>query len=172
MIPDLFGKRVRLVPMRLDEADQVVQWANADPARWFGRAATRAEVLERWPPVLFDDAYPQKGRLFRLEVEGKVMGGLLHGSIWGAPRQTNLELLLLPTGTAEVATDAIECLARWLFDDMRVRKVWAELPPGDERSGKAFQDAGFRQEKTTADGHVVLARMLSAGPERTMRKPK
>jgi hypothetical protein len=147
MAHDLVGKAVTLVPMRLDD----VRWL----AAWLGSGRTK--VLARWPPVFFDDAYPRKGRAFRVDVAGEPRGAVVHGAFWGQPASVNVELIPGALGEAEAA-DAIDALCRFLFESLHARTVWSELAPGDAAALAAFEAAGFRRERSTSEGRLAMQR--------------
>lgn len=159
-MPDLVGKRALVVPMRLEGADLLAAWMSAPDAqaRWFGRPASRAMVLARWPPVMFDDAYPRKGRAFLIESAGAARGAVLYHAMWGKPAHALLELVPGPGLDAALAADALDALVRYLFDGLRAAKAWAELPPGDALGAQAFEAAGFAPRGRTADGLAVVHR--------------
>jgi hypothetical protein len=154
VIPELSGKRVTLVPMRIGEAELMVRWAREQGMG----GASREEVLQRWPPVMFDDAYPMKGRVFRIDERGAPVGAVVQGEVWGEPRNCRIELVLGTDAAAEPGSDAIDTLSRFLFEVLRVPVLWAELPPGDARGLAAFAGAGFELRAPTAEGKVVLRR--------------
>lgn len=161
-VPDLVGKKVVLVPMRLEEADLLVKWVNEPDqrGRWFGREASRAEVLERWPPVMFDDAYPQKGRAFRVDERRVPLGAVLYHALWGRPRNARLELVLAGGVGPEPGSDAVDALARYLFDALRAHDLWTEVPGDDSRDIAAFEGAGFQRAGATAEeGKAILRRV-------------
>lgn len=161
MFPELSGREVTLVPMRLDEAGLLVRWVNENPEHWFGQMVGRVEVLRRWPPEVFDDAYPMKGRAFRIEVARQPVGAVVHGAVFGQPRNARLDLVLAGGAEARSGGDAVEALARYLFDALRVRVLWAELVPADARGLEAFTAAGFEPRAPTPEGRVVLRRERS-----------
>ncbi|HEV8361074.1 MAG TPA: hypothetical protein VGR28_11525 [Candidatus Thermoplasmatota archaeon] len=166
-IPDLVGKDVLLVPMRQDDIHVLVAWLNAPGPRALagGRDVARAEVMRRWPSEFFDDAYPQKGRAFRIERRGEVLGAAIYHPIFGAPRASRLELVPAPGITAEQASDALDALARYVFGEHHVREAWAELPEADELGLAAFRAAGFAARGKTADGARAVLRR--AAPPRS-----
>lgn len=171
-VPDLVGRRVLLQPMRLQDADLVVRWVNEPAQRrfWFGREASRSEVLARWPPVFFDDAYPQKGRIFRIDAGGAPVGAALYNPVWGLPRSARLELVLDAFVEADVGADALDALARYLPEALHVEDLWAEVHPDDARALAAFGRAGFEAHGRTADQGLAILRRSRAGAAST--KPK
>jgi RimJ/RimL family protein N-acetyltransferase len=171
-ISELAGKRVTLVPMRLEEADLVAKWVSEPSvqARWFGKAASRHEVLERWPPVFFDDAFPQKGRMFRIDEGGAPVGGVAHGVVFGAPRNVMVELLLTPSASAETGADAVRALGPYLFESLLVHKAWAEVPPDQVREVASFEQAGYARAGFTAEGgRAILQRERPEAGRRASR---
>jgi hypothetical protein len=141
MIPDFVGRHCTLAPMRLDEAPTLAAWIEPRPP---AEAATaRAAVLKRWPSVYFDDAYPQKGRAFRIVAQGKAFGAAIHGAVEGAPRGCRIDLLLAPGTPREVATEAVKLLLRYVFETLHLQRVWADIPSGAAELQAAFEGAGF-----------------------------
>lgn len=132
--PDLVGERVVLVPMWLEQADLL--------ARWLG--VPRPAVLARWPPVFFDDAFPQKGRAYAVEAHGAAVGAVLHHEVRGAPRAVRVELVRHAGLDAAMAADALRTLAGYVARALGVRALWAELAPTDAAGLEAFVAAGFR----------------------------
>lgn len=161
MIPELAGRRAVLVPMRGEDLELLARWVSepANQAVWFGREATRAEVARRWDKEYFDDAYPQRGRAFRIDLEHKPIGAVIHGPVFGDPRNCLVELVLASAADAEVGADAVRALIQYLFDQLLVRKVWAEVAPQDTRALEAFAAAEYTSAGRTAEGgKVVLQR--------------
>lgn len=161
MIPELAGKRCVLIPMRVEDQELLTRLVNdpANRAAWFGREVTRNDITQRWNREYFDDAYPQKGRAFRIEVDKKPVGAAIHGVVFGEPRNVLLELLLAGDQPAEVGADAVRALTEYVFGQLLVRKAWAEVSPQDPRSLEAFAAADYQPTGRTADqGKVVLQR--------------
>lgn len=176
MIPELAGRRTVLIPMRGEDQDLLVKWLSApeNHEAWFGREVTRADVAKRWNREFFDDAYPQKGRAFRIDVDHKPVGAAVHGPVFGEPRNALVELLLAPGVGGDVGADAVRALTQYLFDGLLVRKAWAEVAPRDPRGLEAFAAAEYEPAGRTAEqGWVVLQRMRPAarGSEAS-KKPK
>jgi RimJ/RimL family protein N-acetyltransferase len=158
-VPDLVGKQVVLVPMRADDLDLLHRWLGepTNAPYWYGPAPDRARLAERWPRPTFDDAYPQRGRAFRIEAGGKPLGAAIHGPVFGQPRNVLLELVLAPGEGPDIGEDAIRSLAQYVFTALLVRKAWAEVHPEDSRTLAAYRAAGFQEQgHRTAQGQVVL----------------
>lgn len=171
-IPELVGRHTVLVPMRLEEAQLIAAWVS-DPSQaawWFGRKVGRAEVLQRWPPVFFDDAYPLKGRAFRVDEGHTPVGAAIHGAVEGKPRSVPVELVLAPRVSALVGSDALDALAPYLFDGIHAHRATAELHPGDERGLAAFRGAGYTRTGPSR-GRELLERLRPAGPGRGAQAP-
>lgn len=161
MIPELAGRRAVLVPMRVEDQELLARWLNepANQGLWLGHEASRGEVAKRWDKEYFDDAYPQKGRAFRIDIDKKPLGAVVHGPVFGDPRNCLVELLLTSAADAEVGADAVRALTQYLFDQLLVRKVWAEVAPEDARALEAFAVAEYTSAGRTAEGgKVVLQR--------------
>lgn len=169
MIPELAGKRCVLVPMRVEDQELLAKLLNdpANRAAWFGREVNRNDVTRKWDKEYFDDAYPQKGRAFRIEVDKKPVGAALHGVVFGDPRNVLLELLLAGDQPAEIGADAVRALTEYVFGQLLVRKAWAEVSPQDPRALEAFAAAEYQPAGKTAEGdRVVMQRMRPATKHR------
>lgn len=173
-IPDLAGKRILLIPMRADDAELLAKWMG-DPANrphWLGREAKHGDVTRRWNSEFFDDAYPQRGRAFRIEERKDALGAVIHGPVFGSPRNANVELLLAPGVDSSLGEDALHALLDYVFGQLLVRKAWAEVAPEDARHLQAFLAAGFVEHGRTAQGGKLVlmrerppARAASAKPK-------
>lgn len=166
-LPRLAGERVTLVPVPRAVAVAVV---GGDAAGWTSALADRQlRPGPGWPHDDTADALRPDAEYGESEasssawlvvVDGEVVGDC--GWLGGVQEDGRCELgygLAAPARGQGLGTEAVGVLAAWAEQQPGVRRLCAEVLPGNEASRRLLARLGF-SERGERNGHVLLERAL------------
>lgn len=144
------GRRVRLVPQRLEHAEVLARW-NADPdvRHWLHRSEDPPEALGRSEMaklVAQGLADPSEVR-FMIEVDERSIGEVRLREIHPCGRAELAILIGEPACWGRgYGGDAIEALLRFAFGELGLRRITLITDADNERGIRCYARCGFRHE--------------------------
>jgi RimJ/RimL family protein N-acetyltransferase len=152
------GRLVRLREKQIDDAERDYAW-RCDPelaaydaarplsVRFANFVATMSEELQ-YPTV--------HRRTFAIEdlEHGKHIGNVMYYGYDSFAREAELGITIGDRDywSRGYGTDAVRCMLGYLFDEMRLRRVFLHTLTWNTRAQVAFERAGFRRVRTVQRG--------------------
>lgn len=145
--PVLEGERIRLRPMKAEDAPHLARWS-ADPEfarnQW-GRMRKQGVEFAREFVGWFDK---EGSRLFAIEHEGRVIGFANYRDLNVGDRKCEIGLGIGESDlwSQGLGRDALRTLLRHLFEDLDLQRVALHVIATNDRAIAAYKAAGFEVE--------------------------
>ena len=151
---EIRGKKVVLIPIKAGEKDEFYKLATETGGSkfWYGEKGraqyTKEKFFEDWNDGYFDENFPEKGQCFWIVMEGNKIGQINYNAIDKDKKEVELDIIIGDSKDMGkgYGTDALKTLAKYLFDNFDVSKVWIEARANNPRAIRAYEKAGFKKE--------------------------
>lgn len=136
-----------------DKDDFYTMATKSDGARfWYDEdereMRSKTAFFEDWTEGYFDVGKPDSGQCFWIIAEGKKVGVIAYNIIDEKSKKSELDIII---GSEEdmgkgYGSAAIKTLCKYLFEELKLNKVWIEARGNNPRAIQAYQKAGFKKE--------------------------
>lgn len=165
-MPDIRGKLVRLRPMQREDLAHLHRWLN-DPdvmQYWDGRdhPATFDRVESRFRKSV--DGTDREAERYMIEVlaDDKTIGMVQHGRVHARARHAQVDLLIGDPGFRDsgFGTDAMHVMVKYLFEALRVHRVWLTLRASNVRAMRGAEKIGFVREGVLREHDLLEGQLV------------
>lgn len=108
----------------------------------------KSAFFKDWNEGHFYIRKPLAGQCFWIIVNSKKVGVIAYNVIDEKNQQTEIDIII---GSEEdmgkgYGSDAIKTLCGYIFEKLKLKKIWIEVRANNPRAIKAYQKAGFKKE--------------------------
>lgn len=109
---------------------------------------SKSAFFKDWHEGYFNARKPKSGQCFWIIGNSKKIGVIAYNAIDEQNQKTEIDIII---GNEEdvgkgYGSDAIKTLCSYIFDKLKLNKIWIEARANNPRAIKAYQKAGFKKE--------------------------
>jgi ribosomal-protein-alanine N-acetyltransferase len=165
---DVRGRKVRIRPMRPDEAAVVYSWVTDPEVQPFWGGSDHHKDLDdfitHWEAHYLDGSQLNRGRCFTIEADGRPIGMINYNRVDTASRSTDIDILVGESGYRDrgYGTDALHAFLGFLFDTVHLHRVWLGTYDYNARARRVYEKLGLVQEGVMRQADWVDGRWVDS----------